>query len=92
MIAETRVVTDKPAIYMKQLCRHFGHKVAVEFDDEHGSIQFPFGLCELTAEPNVLVMRVDAGNDEDFARIKGVVGGHLERFAFREELQVQWPA
>lgn len=91
MIAETRVSTEKSAVYMKQLCRHFGHKAQVEFSDQHGQVLFPFGTCTMQAEPSLLVLHVEADDADNIARLKDVVGGHLERFAFREELRVEWP-
>ena len=33
------VATAKPGPYMKQLCRHFGHRNEVTFDDERGEIR-----------------------------------------------------
>ena len=31
-----RVATDESARFMKQLCRHFGHKLEVELDETRG--------------------------------------------------------
>lgn len=91
MIAETHIATEKSAVYMKQLCRHFGHKAQVEFTDERGSVLFPFGSCTLQAEPSSLVLKVEADDADNLSRLKQVVGSHLERFAFRETLRVEWP-
>jgi hypothetical protein len=85
------VATEKPAPYMKQLCRHFGHKVEVAFDDERGTIQFAMGRCELDAtRAGVLQMRVQAADAEALERTRQVVGSHLERFGRRDELRVSW--
>jgi hypothetical protein len=89
--SESRVVTEKPTPYMKQLCKHFGHKVEVSFDDERGSIAFAMGRCELDAtQPGVLVMRATAQDDEALERTRSVIGSHLERFGRRGELTVSW--
>jgi hypothetical protein len=90
MESEARVPTEKSAQYMKQLCRHFGHRVKTDFTDETGRIEFDFGVCELRAEPDALAMKVDAADNESMTRLENVVGSHLERFAHREELQVSW--
>jgi uncharacterized protein len=85
------VPTEKPAPYMKQLCKHFGHKVDVQFDDEQGTIQLPMGRCELDAtQPGVLQMHVSATDAESLERTQHVIGSHLERFGRRDELSVTW--
>jgi hypothetical protein len=76
---------------MKQLCKHFGHKVEVAFDDERGTIRFAMGRCELDAtQSGVLQMRAQAEDAESLARTEQVVGSHLERFGRRDELSVTW--
>ena len=85
------VATEKPAPYMKQLCKHFGHKVDVTFDDEQGTIQLPMGRCELDAsQPGVLSLRVEAQDAASLERTQQVIGSHLERFGRRDELSVSW--
>jgi hypothetical protein len=85
------VATEKPAPYLKQLCKHFGHKVEVAFDDERGTIALPMGRCELDAtQAGVLRMRVEAGDAKSLARTEQVIGSHLERFGRRDELSVSW--
>src|SRR3954470_16881509 len=87
--SNARVATEKPTPYMKQLCKHFGHKVDVAFDDEHGTIQLAGGRCELDArEPGVLQMRARAEDPESLAHVQQVIGRHLERFGRRDELSV----
>jgi hypothetical protein len=34
---------------MRQLCKHFGHKLDASYGDDSGYIQFDFGRCELRA-------------------------------------------
>lgn len=90
--ATAAVATDKASGYLQQLCKHFGHKVAARCDPQNGSIAFPFGDCALAVENGgaSLDIRVSAASPEDLERLKEVIGGHLERFAFREALQVTW--
>jgi uncharacterized protein len=89
--SESRVATEKPAPYMKQLCKHFGHKVDVTFDDAAGSIALPMGRCELDASaPGALILRVSATDGEGLERMEHVIGSHLERFGRRDELSVRW--
>ncbi|MBR0682457.1 DUF2218 domain-containing protein [Roseomonas eburnea] len=89
--SEARVATASPRRYLGQLCKHFGHKVPASCDGRLGRIDFPFGPCELDASAeDALVLRVAAADDEALARLEHVVGSHLERFAFREALEIAW--
>ena len=90
-VSTASVATEKPTPYMKQLCKHFGHKVDVKFDEERGTIQLPMGTCELDAtRPGVLHMHASAADTESLERTQHVIGSHLERFGRRDELSVTW--
>lgn len=92
MTYEANVATAKPAAYMKQLCRHFGHKVRSEWTEESGSITFDYGTCELRVAPDTLVLRTHADDAAAAERLRDVIGSHLERFGRRDELSVNWTA
>lgn len=83
----SHVQTPKASQYLQQLCKHFGHKVPVEFDTLNGSITLPFGTCLLQARDQELILTVKG---TDTGKLEQVIGGHLERFAFRESLNVIW--
>lgn len=84
------MATDKPVAYMRQLCKHFGHKVDASFGDDSGYIQFEFGRCELNTVEGALKLQVSAADAESRERMKRVIGSHLERFGRRDELSVTW--
>ncbi|MBY8978024.1 DUF2218 domain-containing protein [Rhodobacteraceae bacterium NNCM2] len=75
--------------YLQQLCKHFGHKIPVEYTESDGRIELPFGTCRLKASDNVLTMTVE-GAPDDIARLEKVIGDHLARFAFRENPSIEW--
>ena len=86
-----RVVTDQPGRYVKQLVSHLGHRLSTELaDDGTGVVGFEAGRCTLTPEPGQLRLDASAPDAEALARIREVVGSHLERFGGREGLQVTW--
>ena len=87
-VSEARIETDKASKYLKWVCGHFKIKTQAEYDDTHGSVQFAFGNCEMQAQPDQLTMRVEAPDAEAFATLKEVVGGHLERFAHKDDVRV----
>ncbi|MEP3331558.1 DUF2218 domain-containing protein [Sedimentitalea sp.] len=81
------IETTRATIYLQQLCKHFGHKLPVEFTHEAGRIEFPFGQCLLEAGDDALTLRVEGG---EIARLEKVMGDHLARFAFRENPDITW--
>ena len=90
MKAVSRVETEKAAKYLKWLCGHFKIRVPAEYDERRGVVYFEIGTCEMDAHPGELMMRVEAPDAEAFATLKEVVGGHLERFAHKDDVQVVW--
>jgi len=89
-ISNATIHTAKASGYLQQLCKHFSHKIDVEFTPEAGIITFDFGKADLIARPDMLQMTATAGSVADLSRLKQVLGSHLERFAFREGLTIEW--
>ena len=90
LTSQATVATEKPVPYMRQLCKHFGHKVDAAFDDDSGYINFEAGRCDLRAADGELYLTVTAESEENRERLRHVVGSHLERFGRRDELSVTW--
>jgi hypothetical protein len=90
LTAQAKVETEKAERYLKALCNHFNKRVTAKYGDNHGSVQFGFGNCQMDADANALVIRIQAEDDENFARVKYVVADHLERFSGDDALQIQW--
>jgi hypothetical protein len=90
IVSEGRVVTEVASKYLQQLCKHFAHKVDVDYDPSNGRIDFPFGVCVLEAGERLLSMRCEAPDEEADRRMRSVLAVHLERFAWREKAVVSW--
>ena len=88
--SEARIPTEHASKYLQQLCKHFGHKIPATFDAEKGHLTFEMGTTTLTAEPGRLVLRNEAPDPAGLSRLEEVVASHLVRFAFREELRIDW--
>lgn len=88
--SEARVPTEKASRYIAQLCKHFAHKITVDYDAQQGRADFPFGVCRMQADTTSLVMQCEAPDPEALKRVESVVGVHLERFAWREKPTVAW--
>ena len=84
------ISTASASRYLQQLCKHFAHKLPVEFDPNVGRIGFAIGDCDLSADGEKLSIELSASAAEQMPQLKDVVVRHLERFAFREELTVAW--
>lgn len=93
--ASARAATPAARRYLGQLCKHFAHKITVDYQPDatppQGLAHFPWGgTCTLRVEDEALVMTIEAPGPEEAERIKFVVGDHLERFAWKEKLAVTW--
>lgn len=90
MNVKTTFKTEQAQRYLGTLCKHFGHKVPVELVGNTGRIELPFGQCELSANDDALDMKVSAETKADLDKVAQVIASHLERFAFRENPQIEW--
>lgn len=88
--SEARIPTEHASKYLQQLCKHFGHRIPATFDAANGHLTFEMGTTALRAEPGLLVLRNEAPETAGLARLEEVVASHLVRFAFREELKIEW--
>jgi hypothetical protein len=90
--SETRVPTASASRYLQQLCKHWGHKLPVEFTAEKGHVSFSAdrAACFEVAS-GFLVLRVEAPDEAALRRTEDIVVNHLRRFAFREDLgEIVW--
>ena len=86
------VVSPLAGRYLTQLCKHFQHKIPVELAETSGKIVFPMGSCALQAGDGVLTLSAEASDGEKLMQLQDVVARHLLRFAFREEMRIDWQA
>ena len=92
--ASAIVPTTSASKYLQQLCKHWQHNMAVEFDADHGLVTFPRdtrgadwpgdGTATFDASAEGLTVRIEATSDGQLEGLKGAVSRHLDRFAFRE--------
>lgn len=88
--AQAQLKTEKALRYLKALCNHFNRKVEAGFEGVDGWVNFPFGNCTLHAEEDSLLIHLTADNPAMLTQVKGVVSSHLEKFAVKENLQIEW--
>lgn len=88
------VPTTNASKYLQQVCKHWTHNLAVEFDPTNGTIVFPKegrggpwagdGLVTLTAHDGSLECKIEASEPAQRDGLKGALARHIDRFAFRE--------
>lgn len=88
--AQATVATDKASRYLQALCGHFDRKVTATWNEHKGEVDFGFGHCQMQADASNLVIHIQSDTEENFARVKYVVGDHLERFAVKDSLTATW--
>ncbi|WP_106751294.1 DUF2218 domain-containing protein [Pannonibacter carbonis] len=88
--SSAEAVTPAASKYLQQLCKHFAHKVTCEWTPEMGRVDFPFGDCRMTAEGDRLTIACESAEEEGLKRMQAVIDVHLEKFAWREELKLEW--
>ncbi|HEV7275608.1 MAG TPA: DUF2218 domain-containing protein [Devosiaceae bacterium] len=85
--ATGRWATSKASQYLRQLCKHFSHKVETRFDEHAGTIAFADAPVRLVATATELQVVVEGTNAEATTRYRDVIDSHLKRFAFRESFE-----
>ncbi len=89
-IAVAAVATPHAKKYLVQLCKHFEHKRPASWGDDKGRIEFTTGDCDLSADETILHITASATSAENLPQLEDVIARHLVRFAFREELAIDW--
>ncbi|MCR8550974.1 DUF2218 domain-containing protein [Salipiger sp. P9] len=85
--------TPNASKYLQQLCKHFAHKIEVEYDATSARMALPTGPATLNASDETLHAEISAEDNEGLLRARGIIDKHLERFAFREEFSgMTWTA
>lgn len=92
--SQATVPTAQASRYLQQLCKHWSHKLAVEFTDTRGRVVFPRdvrgadwpgeAVLLLEAGAEALECQLTASAEAQLTGLKGTVERHLDRFAFRE--------
>lgn len=90
MNSQAIIKTQKAERYVAQLCKHFQHKVPAEYDGATGWVQLPMGRADILADDETLTLSLTAQTPEQLEKAQSVIQSHLERFAFREDLEFKW--
>jgi hypothetical protein len=89
-ISSARVATNIPGALIRRLCKHWGHKFPVSYDEHHGDVQLSRGRCVMQVVGDAVQVRLHAESDKDLEHLERVVGEHLHRMAGKETLTFDW--
>ncbi|GBD47833.1 DUF2218 domain-containing protein [Methylopila sp. Yamaguchi] len=87
-----RVPTVNGARYLEQLCKHWGHRLAIVRDGGEARVTLlNDAVVTLAATPEALDVAIRAATPGAMGEAKDTVVRHLDRFAFREApLLFEW--
>lgn len=90
LVSIATIATVEPARIILRLCKHWGHKFPVSYDDTQGRIELPMGVCLLTAGQGQLVARLEGVPGADMGRFEEVLADHAQRMARGETYVWEW--
>lgn len=83
--------TENAKKYLQQLCKHFGHKIDVSYDENQGTAKFIFGPAFFSADDQKLSVQFELNQAASVDAAKHVIDSHLKKFAFRESFEnMEW--
>jgi hypothetical protein len=87
----TEIATPKASYYLQMLCKHWSHKLPVEFTPDYGIVPFVDGVCVMQADDEALLVKIEAPDEDRARHFETVFVKHLERFAHSETLgDIAW--
>lgn len=88
--ASTQISTTEASKYIRKLCRHFAHKVPVQFSEQDGQVQFLQGQCVMQANAQSMSIYMQADAPDGIQAMQFIIDDHLRRFVRFETLSYQW--
>lgn len=89
--SRTIIKTANAGKYLVQLSKHWNHKFGFSYTQEQAHIPFSDEIhLEMFADPATLTVQIETPAEEDANRMENVFVNHIERFAFREPLDIEW--
>jgi hypothetical protein len=84
------ITSVNPGRLIRRLCKHWGHKFDVTYDEHHGEVPLPIGQCSMKASETVLTVTLVSEDAESLQKLEEVVAAHLVRMAHEESLEISW--
>lgn len=77
--SRARVELETPGRYITRLCKHWGHRYQVTYDEHQGHVDFGGTSCTLNADGSAFIVLVTAPEGA-LQELEAVVAEHLQRF------------
>jgi hypothetical protein len=98
MLSEANLQTAESSELLARLCRQFQSRaaahpdlrLAVEWSETRGSVDFGWARCVLEANRDALNVRVEADQADDLGRLQELLTRHLEHHDAGDQPAVQW--
>ncbi|EJL20261.1 DUF2218 domain-containing protein [Novosphingobium sp. AP12] len=88
---EATVKTDSGGKYVRQLCKHWSHKLETQVEGDTGTVTFPTAVATMAADETGIAIAITGEDRAEVEKLTGVVANHIDRFAFREApLTYEW--
>ena len=92
-VSTATIRTVEPARIILRLCKHWGHKFAVRYDEQSGEIALTgYGSCSMQQVPGGLAFRLHCPDPDMLPRLQQVVAEHAQRMARDETFDFHWAA
>ncbi|GGN48276.1 MAG: hypothetical protein CMH85_14060 [Novosphingobium sp.] len=86
-----KVKTESGGKYVRQLCKHWSHKLETSVDGDRGTVTFPAAVATMDADGEGIAIAISGEDKSEVERLTDVVASHIDRFAFREApLTYEW--
>jgi hypothetical protein len=89
---KTIITSEHSARYLQTLCRHFSRKVSVDWNSQHGEVNFAMGDCQFShlSNTNQLELTCSADSLEKLATIKNILEQHITMLSRKETIELNW--
>ena len=89
-VSTATITTVEPARIILRLCKHWGHKWPVRYDDSSGEVDLPSGRVRMRAGDGKLTVRLEGVPGADMAHLEQVLAEHAQRMAREEVFEWNW--
>lgn len=86
----TTIHSEHAQKYLVVLCRHFARKVPANWTDTEGKVEFPVGLCTMTATDSQLVIHCQSNQQAQLQMQQSIIDKHMDMFSRRETIELTW--
>ena len=85
------ITTEQGQRLITRLGRHWGHKFAVDLEDNHLPVPFDADtLATMAVQPHALAVQIHTPDASRLEPLQKVVADHLQRFAKEQTLSFHW--